>query len=366
MVSDRDSGIFAFASSRPNGVRCVQAIENGGTMTRQQRVPTICVAENRAWCEPGVRVLIASLADHSPTVPIELFYPGVRDAFLAWAAHYPQLSVNRYQVTGAWRAWNIKPEVLQTLLRNGHDEVLWIDSDVIVTRDIREIYAGLPADTAIVAEEALCSSHYDGDALRARSWGLPVGRRLPFQLNGGLMGYTTAHLPLLARWGEVLDSEPYLEALKLPWDQRPRHFMADQEVLTALLCSTEFTDIPLRFLRRGPDVIQYFGSAGYTLRERGRHLMRGMPYFIHSQGHKSWTPLPAEPHGFRAKMLHRYQQHSPYRAAAARYRDVLEDRSWLAEPGGEPRPQLTGAMIAAFFDAYRYVRWAHTGGEPRR
>lgn len=335
-------------------------------MTVARRTPTICIAENRAWCEPGIRVLVASLADHSPTVPIEIFYPGVREEFVEWAAGYPQVSLNQHTVVGAWRAWNVKPECLQILLRNGHDDVLWIDSDIIVTRDIREIHSGLSRDTAIVAEEALCSSHYDGDALRARSWGLPIGRRLPFQLNGGLMGYTTDHLPLLERWGEVLDSEPYLEALKLPWDQRPRHFMADQEVLTALLCSTDFSDIPLRFLRRGPDVIQYFGSAGYTVRERLRHLSRGMPYFIHSQGHKSWTPLPPEPTGLRARMLHQYQQKSPYRAAAARYRDVLEDQSWLAEPGAVPRPQLTGVGIAAMMDAYRYVRWAHTGGEPRR
>ncbi len=42
----------------------------------------------------------------------------------------------------------------------------------------------------------------------------------------------------------------------------------DQDVLTALLTSTEFADIPLKMLRRGKDIVQFDGVWGYTTTER--------------------------------------------------------------------------------------------------
>jgi hypothetical protein len=229
-------------------------------------------------------------------------------------------------------------------------------------------------EAIIVAEEAMCSSHYDGDALRARSWGLEIGRRLPFQLNSGVVSFTSRHVDFIRRWEAVLNSDAYLEAMALPWDQRPRHFMGDQEVLTALLCSAEFSHFPLRFLRRGHEVVQYFGPSGYTTPERWINLRQGMPIFIHSQGHKAWLPLP-DAEGAKDALMRLYQDLSPYRVAARAYRDQLDDTAWL-EPAtaagrllnavGGGRAPLVGLPIALVNDAFRYVKWAHTGGEPRR
>ena len=64
--------------------------------------------------------------------------------------------------------------------------------------------------------------------------------------------------------------------------------ISDQDVLTALLASEEFAWVPLRFLLRGKDIVQYFGPYGYTLRERLIHLSGRRPAFIHSQGPKPW------------------------------------------------------------------------------
>lgn len=338
------------------------------------RKPLICVAEDRMWCEPGVRLLIASLARHSPALNVELFYPPANAAFTAWLSRFPQVSLNRFKLTEPWRGWNVKPEALLTLLGAGYDDVLWIDTDIIVARDVSSIFAALSDETMVVAEEALCSSHYDGDAMRARLWGLQIGRALPFQLNGGVVGVTRHHIALVERWREVLDSPEYLEAQKLRWDLRPRHFMADQEVLTALLCSKEYAGIPLRFLARGRDIVQYFGSACYTLRERATNVFRGPPVFIHSQGHKAWTPLPRA-NSARAALLNLYQRMSPYIGEARRYRGDLADASWLTPSGTGDRvlsalsfgaPPLAGLPIAIVNDFYRWLRWAHTGGEPRR
>jgi len=293
-----------------------------------QRTPVICVAENRTWCEPGIRLLIASLAKHSPNLTVELFYPVAPASFTQWLSQYPSVKLNSMTLPEPWRGWNIKPEAMLALLNAGYDDVLWVDTDIIVAKDINLIYQGLSMDTVVVAEEALCSSHYDGDAMRARLWGLEIGRALPFQLNGGVVGFTKKHVGFIEEWRRVLNSDEYLEAQKLPWDQRPRHFMADQEVLTAMFCGQQYADLPLRFLYRGKDIIQYFQANCYTLRERFQNLRNGMPFFIHSQGHKVWTPLPSA-RGFKAKALNLYQRMSPYIYEARHYREVLEDTQWL-------------------------------------
>lgn len=338
------------------------------------RNPVICIAENRLSCEPGVRLLIASLTHHSPTLRVELIYPGVGPDFQQWVAGHPQVRLNAHRLRGEWLAFNIKPQVMLTLLDQGYDDVLWIDSDIIVTADVRTLYDDAAQGAMIVTEEAMCSNRYDGDARRARAWGLEIGRRLPFELNTGVIGVTAEQRPLLHHWQEVLESPQFAAALRQPWDQRPIYFMGDQEVLTALLCSKPFADVPLHILRRGRDIIQFFGPAGYTVPERIRHLLLGPPTFIHAQGHKVWLPEPPA-HSRRDRIFRAYQRKSPYIVAARPYRSVLEDTGWLGPvDAGHTAPakrsfrkaSLTGLSTALLVDAMRYVRWAHTGGEPRR
>ena len=40
--------------------------------------------------------------------------------------------------------------------------------------------------------------------------------------------------------------------------------VSDQDVLTALLCSQEFSHIPVEIFCRGSGIIQYFGLYGFT------------------------------------------------------------------------------------------------------
>lgn len=333
----------------------------------------LCVADDRAWCEPGIRVLIASLAQFSPALEVQLFFPPAGEAFHEWLEGYPNVRLNQFALQGEWRGWNIKPELLMILLRAGYRRVLWIDSDIVVTSAIEPIIDEARPEALIIAEEALCASHYDGDALRARGWGLEVGRQVPFSLNTGVIGVTETHFPLLQRWQEVLCSDEYRAAMKLPWDQRPLHFITDQEALTALLCSKEFAKVHLYLLHRGRDIIQYFGSAGYTTAERFRNIIRP-PIFIHSMGHKSWLPMPPTT-GIAAGLRSLYQELSPYRVSAQRHGDSLQDSSWLEPPSrlgrllmrlGFGSASLVGLPLALLNDAVRWVKWSHTGGEPRR
>jgi len=324
--------------------------------------PVVCIAEDRQSCEPALRILVASLARQCPDVGVHLFCPNASPAFADWLARFPQAVLNAEKIDGEWTKYDIKPFALLTLLRRGLSHVLWIDSDIMITRDFRPLFRDLPPETVAVTEEALCSGHSDPDGLRCRLWGMEVGRPVPFTANTGVIRVTTAHIPLLERWKELLESRPYRDAQALPWDQRGLHVMGDQEVFTALLSSAEFVHLPIRFLRRGTDILQFFGSSGYTLSERMIHLRRGLPPFIHSQGYRPWWPRKAESAGFSESFKTLYNDLSPYTVAARRYASELENPSWLRPPSkiaavlngvGAGRAPLVGMPLALASDIVR-------------
>jgi hypothetical protein len=224
--------------------------------------------------------------------------------------------------------WNVKPQALLSALESGAPEAWWIDTDVIVTENFLSRYAAVPPDHFVVAEEALYGT-VERNGERARAWGFEVVRILPFCLNSGVMRATPAHLPLLRYWAEQLQSAHYLQAQRRPPSERPAHLLGDQDVLTACLAGP-FGAVPLSFLRRGKDIIQYFGPAGYTPSERLRNLLAGPPCFIHSMGaSKPWraaTPASTVHEQFNAL----YAELSPYKVAARQYREEYEGSPWTS------------------------------------
>lgn len=293
----------------------------------------VCIAEDRRSYECALRLLIASLDRHCPGLPIQLFAPDPSPAFRDWLAARASVTLNTQRIEGGLGGYDVKPQALISLIERGFEQVLWIDSDVLVVSDFRPALAAIEPGTFITTEEALCSSHPDPDALRARLWGFPVGRTLPFTANSGVLRAGPAHLDLLKRWLGLLGEPAYRAAQKRPWHERPLHLMGDQEVLTAVLASAEFADVPVKFLRRGSGIIQYFGSTGYTVRERLGNLFGHQPFFFHSQGYKPWWPPKAERgHSFSDRFNSLYQEVTPYVMLAQPYRAELETDAWL-----EPR-----------------------------
>lgn len=323
----------------------------------------MCIAEDRASCEPALRILLASTARHCPGQHAVLFCPSATPEFSRWLARYPLYLLNPCALDAVWTKYDIKPVALLTALTLGASEVIWIDSDILVARDFRPLFAALPATTIAVTEEALGGGHTDPDGLRARLWGMTVGRVLPWTANTGVVRVTAAHRALLEAWHRLLQSATYRDAQAAPWFERPSHLAGDQEVLTALLASDHFAALPVHYLRRGRHIVQFFGTAGYTVRERIGHLFSTPPYFVHSQGFRPWWPS-LDPAGGR-KFATLYTAMSPYTASAHRYVDALEDPSWLKPPTPLARlfrgivpgyAPLVGLPLAAAVDAMRLVK----------
>jgi hypothetical protein len=139
--------------------------------------------------------------------------------------------------------------------------------------------------------------------------------------------------------------------------------VGDQDVLTALLSSEEFHTIPVKLLRRGSGVIQYFSAFGFTLAERVTCMVKGMPIFIHAQGvDKPWLASnDAKPESFRRKIYIAYQDMSPYILTAKTLAPIPTDawtrpRSKLSSVFrklGFGYPPLVGLPLAAAFDLER-------------
>jgi hypothetical protein len=329
---------------------------------------TICIAEDRKSRETGVKLLLLSIHRHCPTVPVELFYPAADSDFATWLEALPNVALNREPLEGK-QGWNVKPHAILATMSKGHDDVLWIDSDIILYRDFRPAMTSLERDTVVVTEEALWGPRGDPDGMRARAWGFEVGRVFPFSLNSCVVRFTDRHAGLLARWKELLSSETYVAVQQGHWRARPPHMLSDQDVLTAMLSSSEYSTVPVHILSRGTDIIQYFGPYGYTCVERALNLSRGMPPFVHAQGSRAWltgAAKPGEPMGVRDRFQRLYEDLSPYTFAAQSYVDELEEdcswmgpRSWLSallRVSGLRQAPLVGLPVAFGMDAWRFLR----------
>lgn len=330
-------------------------------MTETRRV--ICVAEDRKSCEHALKLLLVSLNRHNASTSVIVFYPPADREFIDWVKTLENISVRVTWPGGAF-GWNAKPHMMLALLNEGNDEILWVDSDVLVTGDVFDTIGVLTEETLVASEECL-QNQDEKNALRARLWGFLVKREFQFPLNSCVMRVTQKHAQLLVRWKELLESPKYQNAQRQPMNIRPRHMFSDQDVLTALLCSEEFHDIPVKILRRGYDIIQYYGEKGFTLVERIICMLKGMPTFVHQQGSKPWH---ADPHeklkGLRGQFVTAYLDLSPYTMvamdlSAKPIHAWMEARSKLSSVLriiGLGAPPLTGLPLAVVFDLERLAR----------
>jgi len=265
----------------------------------------------------------------------------------------------------------VKPEAALALLCEGFEEVIWIDSDVIVCRDAIAPFRGLAKETFATTVDIPSAQRNGSGAARAQSWGFEVHRGLPFNPNLGVFRATSAHQRLLERWAELLASPDYVACQQMDWRARPFYMMGDHDPLAALLCSAEFSDVPVHFLRGGADVLHFCGVTGYPLAQRMRHLLFGPPAFVHSMGTKPWAHRWAEASpGLLGWFEDRYLDQSPYTLYAAQLgRHAGLHCDWMEPHSGFSRalralgagsPPLTGLPIAALADLSRLLTSARS------
>ena len=265
------------------------------------------------------------------------------------------------------RSWNIKAYVIDQLLSEGKSEVWWIDSDIIVNGNFLKSYATEQSGAIIACEEAIYGRYRD-DGFRANAWGLSVGRTFMCTLNTGVLRMDQTHKKILLQWKSLLETDEYMQSQTLPTMDRPIHMLGDQDALTAILTSSSFSQVPVRILRRGSDIIQYFGPPGFTMKERLRCLCLGLPNFIHAQGRKPWSVQSDEKLPMLSKLyIHNLMlQLSPYLFVARQYKEEIDQNiPWLYPRCKVAKllyylsfgnPAIAGAPISAVVGIIRNLR----------
>lgn len=334
----------------------------------------ICVHEDRAEYLIGLKLTVLSLIRHCPGVPVIISCPHPSDSFRQWVATLPNAELIA-DPAFAGHGWNVKPKLLLRCLNEGHPDVMWIDTDILIVRDFRPRLAHLNDETVVVAQEGYWGQ-YQGGTYRTEAWGLKPGRSFPATANTAITRVTPRHIELLQAWETMLNHPAYVHAISRPYYERPLHMLSDMEVFTALIGSADFSHIPVEMLERGTDIAQCFGPAGYTPTERLRNLRESLPLFIHSQGFKPWerASSPREIWSQQERFLsslRRYYDYmhlelSPYITLVRDYREQLgEETNWMDIKSTPARifatlsgshPVLQGLPLAMFDAGVRHAR----------
>ena len=272
-----------------------------------QHVP-VCLFEDRRDCAIGVRLLALSAQIHEPTWMFHAFLRNFDQSELDWLSSQPNVIV-RTDIPTDQKGWNVKPCLLRKLLTETTSVVLWCDSDIILASAVSPILESINIETFIATEE-YCWGRTKGSNIRTTGWGFEELRPISVTVNSCFMRMNASHLNLLQSWEDCLARTDYREAQTASWDKRPTYFISDQDALTALLASSDYSHVPLHLLTNGRDIAQCFEHDGYTVGSRlSNALKRRVPPLVHAQGGKPWKT------GSRAD----YQQLSPYNSIAAPY-----------------------------------------------
>jgi hypothetical protein len=310
---------------------------------------TAILHEDRADHAIGLKLAVSGLARHAPRWKVLVHCPKLGRDVHEWIAKQPNASLVRLGDVGSV-GWNVKPLVLGRLL-DDYKDIVWIDSDILLAGPVDAFFDDIEDDLLLATEETRWGQRQGGD-LRTKAWGLTPARVFETTINSGVLRVTQHHRHLLRAWQTMLSHPMYRLAQSRPWYERPIHMVGDQEVLTALLGAVEFGRLPVQLLRRGRDIAQSFGPAGFTPAERLRSLFGGFPPFVHAMGPKPWLPEGGsrDMSHLRSMALTRYRslasELSPYTLTALDYSGVDGiDLEWT-------RPRSTvGKLVRTVFSS---------------
>jgi len=326
--------------------------------------PTICIYEDREVHLVAIELAVLTLRRDLPGSHLIVSLGGRAAAATAGGADPVRgfLAGRGVEVLAdeqlGGSGWDVKPALLLARLRQGHDDVIWWDSDLLAcsdgSRDLAPLLQPRTPQTLVATEDTWWGEE-QGTGARTRGFGWEVGRTFPRGFNSCLLRVGQAHIELLETWRALLLRPDYLQAQQLPGDDRPLHLLGDQEPLAALLGSAAWAHVDVQLVRRGRDIAQAWGPAGYRVRERLGSLRHGRPVLAHGTVTKPWELQggpegedfpPRPPRGRDRKAWESWYdglhaQLSPYTMAArAVGHDLPEQPAWLR------RRSRTGRVLA--------------------
>jgi hypothetical protein len=277
----------------------------------------VCIYQDDPRHFVSLQLAVLSILEHEPLWQIHVTVPDCPEWLEQWLSEFQP--VRLYNKSYGQSGWNVKPEIILFFLRLLKEDIMWLDSDIILTAPVSPYIGQFPASTLIVAEEPP-GPFPPGSILRTNGWGKPIGRSISKSINSGFIRVSNSHCKLMSAWREALTDERYRKAQGLNWWLRPAPFYGDQDALSALLGSKDHSDVPIVFLRSGIEIAQCHGPDGYAWQRRIANAFKGMPALIHAQGKKPWLSEGRT-------LVH--LDVSPYKLAALHYKEDIEESDWL-------------------------------------
>lgn len=320
-----------------------------------------CTYEDRVSEFVRVALLAKSLLANEPGAALHVIGRCTPDWFRDFAAGDDRLSIVDAETLSS-TGWCVKPEILRRMIDDRGGRVTWIDSDIVVSSPLRALIASWQDEDLVVAEEPECNRGRLQGAMAER-WGLEAGRDISARVNSCVVSATKRHLGVLQMWEGLMQRPEFLEAQRQQYRNRESHLASDQEVLEAVLTSSECRQVSVRMLKSGADIAQCFKGDGYPVAARLRHLWGRLPPLVHAQGTKPWDVV------MRPKSA--YLDVSPYLSVARKYRDGLPGECrWMFPAKVVPKlleivfcgePNLAGMPYAVRSAMGRWLRRAKRG-----
>lgn len=278
--------------------------------------------EDRLELLDGLKLLCLSFKHHCPTETLKVFLPKASDDLLKWAKQHLNQNIHVEVYNSGVKGWSIKPEIMLKLFEEGYDEIIWFDSDILITADLCS-YLNLLDERIVV----LCDSQGVPDDCRTTFWNLIISRRFDRLVNTCFIRFTRFHKELLLQWRNLVYRQEFQEIQQLPFEERPSYLFGDQDLLEGLLMSDRFHKLPVKFLRHGYEMIHT--SNLYSSKERLRVLWQEKPvFFLHAHGIKPWMLIYRQPSS--SNITDVIVELSPYITEAKFYRHLLDsDTSWM-------------------------------------
>ena len=286
---------------------------------------TFCCYEDRIDAIDGIKLLVMSL-DKQVAGSTLLIYTSdeIKEQLLQWRPrdcnHLNIIFHDTSVVT--LDGWCVKPSVLRDCLRQYPNGVTWLDSDIIILRDIAHIFDNLSQEDILVASEPGLIN-----PLRTTHWGHKHYANVPLPINSSVLRVTDRHLLIINEWEKIIATEEFQTYQKKPFIERPPWAYSDQDVLEGLLCSemlTAITSASIKQLKTGSDIIH---SCTYGISDRIRNTYKSEAFFAHGQSIKPWHQHHIRKH----RIIDVRMQLSPYFEEARKYAPLLgnpKENAW--------------------------------------
>ena len=184
----------------------------------------ICTYEDRRRYSAGLQLLAHSLRHACPDQQLTVLCPASLVDVFRRELPRERLSLREWphpDVSG----WSVKPSVLLNMLDEGHNEVVWMDSDLIVTSEFRDRLDHSEAVVVTGEPRWVTQANRVG---WAQGCGICVTPKFQNPINSCVIRVTPTHRRLLHEWqGRLASPEYHVEQALSLLDRRP-HLRSDR------------------------------------------------------------------------------------------------------------------------------------------